>query len=158
MRKYTRYTKEMLEPLVQSSVSVTEVMRKLGMTNLIGGVHTNLTRRIRHFGIDTAHFLGRAANRGAKHVGGWDKLSWQKVLVPNRLDVREKTPLLRRAMIESGIEHRCACGQPATWHGKPLCLQIEHKNGNPLDNRRANLCFLCPNCHTQTATFGSKRR
>jgi hypothetical protein len=54
----------------------------------------------------------------------------------------------------AGVPHRCsACGQGPEWCGKPLVLQKEHINGNYLDCRQANLCFLCPNCHTQTATY-----
>lgn len=152
------YTKEILEPLVASSVSVREVLRKLGKA-LEGGVHSHLAKRLRELEIDTSHFLGRRANSGAGHHGGPDKLSWREVLVNDRLGgVREKTARLRRALIESGVAHRCVCGQVPSWKGKSLCLQVEHKNGYPLDNRRANLCFLCPNCHSQTSTFGSKNR
>ncbi|WP_433171085.1 HNH endonuclease [Actinoallomurus sp. CA-150999] len=48
-------------------------------------------------------------------------------------------------------------GEIRTGYGKrrnkPLRLQVEHINGDRLDCRAENLCFLCPNCHTQTATY-----
>lgn len=34
-------------------------------------------------------------------------------------------------------------------------LQIEHKDGNWLNNSPENLTVLCPNCHSLTETFGS---
>ena len=49
------------------------------------------------------------------------------------------------------------CGQTNLWNGKPLVLQLDHINGNHYDNRLENLRIVCPNCHTQTDTFGSKR-
>ena len=54
------------------------------------------------------------------------------------------------------IEYVCECGNSGEWQGKKLVLQLEHKNGNTYDNRLENLCFLCPNCHSQTGTFSGR--
>jgi hypothetical protein len=50
------------------------------------------------------------------------------------------------------------CKNNGIWNGKKLSLQLEHKNGISNDNRLENLCFLCPNCHSQTDTFAGKRK
>ena len=41
------------------------------------------------------------------------------------------------------------------WNGRPLVFQVDHRNGNSLDNRPGNARFMCPNCHSQTENFGS---
>jgi hypothetical protein len=39
-----------------------------------------------------------------------------------------------------------------------LVLQLDHIDGDRSNNTIDNLRLLCPNCHTQTPTFGAKRR
>ena len=34
----------------------------------------------------------------------------------------------------------------------PLRLDIDHKDGDPLNNKLDNLQFICPNCHRQKTT------
>lgn len=154
-----RYTKETLAPAVMACTSFAQVVRFFGRKSN-GGNQTHIARRIRAYGLDTTHFTGQRTNSGDSHRGGAAKKPWQEMLVVDRRGGRkELTNRLRRAMIESGIPYIClgeGCRQGPTWLGRPLVLQIEHKNGNSLDNHRTNLCFLCPNCHSQTSTWGSK--
>lgn len=137
-----KYNREELIALVAISQSVTEILRKLGRRTR-GSSHTHLARLLLKYEIDTSHFVAqRAIITKRKH--------WTEILVDGK-DVY--TPLLRRAMIESGIEYKChKCYNGPQWLGEPLVLQIEHKNGDSHDNKPNNLEFLCPNCHTQTLT------
>lgn len=72
---------------------------------------------------------------------------------------REAPPRLRRALIETGRPYRCAgCGGDGTWNGRPLTLHVDHIDGRSWDCRPENLRFLCPNYHSQTATYAGRNR
>ena len=66
---------------------------------------------------------------------------------------------IRRYLISSGIRsNKCEeCGI-TSWNRKPLTIQIHHEDGNRYNNKIENLKMLCPNCHTQTKTWGHKKR
>ena len=49
------------------------------------------------------------------------------------------------------------CGL-SEWNSTPITLTIDHIDGNYLNNKELNLRFLCPNCHSQTPTFGAKNK
>jgi hypothetical protein len=46
----------------------------------------------------------------------------------------------------------------SNYNNKPIVLEIEHKDGNSTNNQPDNVCFLCPNCHSQTDTYKAKNR
>lgn len=67
-------------------------------------------------------------------------------------------PANKKYIIEKFGNICSECGLDNTWNGKVLSLQLDHIDGNSDNNAVDNLRILCPNCHTQTETFGSKQR
>lgn len=145
MTKY-RYTETDLITTVANSVSVAQVLRKLGI-KMAGGSHTHLSQRIRKLNLDTSHFTGQASSRG--------RISSRRLGAGNMLIIQEsggrrKANQLRRALLEVGRSYKCElCSNPGLWNNQPITLEIDHINGDWLDNRPVNLRFLCPNCHSQ---------
>jgi len=67
-----------------------------------------------------------------------------------------RTHLKARLIAEGLKENRCEICAITQWLGKPLSAQLHHKNGDGSDNRLENIEFLCPNCHSQTDTYGGR--
>lgn len=51
-------------------------------------------------------------------------------------------------------EYECSECKISDWNNKPLTLQIDHIDGDRNNNIINNVRWLCPNCHTQTQTWG----
>lgn len=54
--------------------------------------------------------------------------------------------------------YKCEVCGISDWQGKPISLQLDHIDGNADNNHEDNLRLLCPNCHSQTDTFGAKNK
>jgi hypothetical protein len=63
----------------------------------------------------------------------------------------------KRYLIENCGYFCSNCGI-SEWNNKPIMLELEHKNGNSSDNSLDNVCLLCPNCHSQTATWKNRNK
>lgn len=64
----------------------------------------------------------------------------------------KKLKLLKEGYLTSRCQ-RCGI---VDWRGKRLAIHIDHINGKKHDWRLENLRMLCPNCHSQTPTFGGR--
>lgn len=150
-----KYTRELLEDAVRSNTSIIGVMRSLGISESSGGMHSHISSRITKLGIDTSHFKGTCWNKGMCGIGR----AWQQILTYKRNGPKEKTRALRAALVASGRAEVCEiCGLGPEWHGRKLVLQIDHKDGNNRNNVPGNVRFTCPNCHSQTPTYGKPKK
>lgn len=95
----------------------------------------------------------KAQKRGVAHARPPTK-PLEVLLATSRSRVSIKRRLLRAGL----LQNRCsACGID-DWLDKPISIQIDHANGINDDWRLENLRMLCPNCHSQTETWGRKNK
>lgn len=156
MKQSRIYTKEILEKAVQECTTFTQVCKKLGK-HPRGATYELIRNRIRDYGIDTSHFVGKAFHTGLRHTGSSKTKNPELVLV-NGYKYRAKSAQLRRSLISVGVKYECSMCFIRDWNNKPLTLHIDHINGDWSDCRIENLRFLCPNCHSQTDTHSGKNK
>jgi hypothetical protein len=155
-RKSKLENEDQMRQIVADSTCLFEVLQKFGLSGY-GDNYSTLRKLIDRWNIDTSHF--DPAGRRAKAL----RTEVRKRTVPldEVLDGQHpeyKGAILSRRLLESDVmENVCGeCGQDEIWNGKPLRLQLDHIDGNRHNHKRDNLRFLCPNCHTQTDTWGAR--
>ena len=61
---------------------------------------------------------------------------------------------LKSILKTAGRPYECDMCGISEWHGNKLSLDLDHIDGDTFNNDLNNLRFLCPNCHSQTPTYG----
>ncbi|WP_405903536.1 HNH endonuclease [Streptomyces sp. NBC_00656] len=151
------FPREELSKAVSESQSMAGVMRAMGLHPSNGAGRAKARRSIAAYGLSTDHFVGQGHNSGRPSLSRKTSAEILRRLPPG--SPRTKTILLRRALGETGVSPSCnECGLGNLWQGQRLVLEIDHINGDRLDNRLQNLRYLCPSCHSQTATFSNRTR
>ncbi|SEE94683.1 HNH endonuclease [Streptomyces sp. 2112.3] len=143
-----------LESAVASAQSLAGVLAGLGRTDN-GTSRRAVKRSIEAYGLSTGHFTGQGHRRGLPSPARKSADTILRRSEPGSR--RERTTFLRRALDEKNVPRQCTeCGLGDTWQGRRLVLEIDHINGDRLDNRLENLRYLCPSCHSQTRSFSSR--
>ena len=159
--KPTKYTKDILEQAIAASFTWADVQRKLRGKVTSGGMSGHLKGMAVRLKIDFSHFKGRSWGKGQPSSKKKDPSYF---LQAHTSEDRLKPPSgtrLKSAMRESDVPYQCSvpgCSVGGYWNNKPIVLQVDHINGDKFDCRLENLRFLCPNCHTQTPTWGAKNQ
>lgn len=121
-----------------------------------------------------AHYESGRSARECQEEFGFGRNAWAEAVARGAIEPRARAEPLENLLAQGRSAHRnnlklrliaegvkearcelCGCRE---WQGKPIALQLHHVNGNGADNRLANLQLLCPNCHSQTDTWGARNR
>lgn len=137
--------------LIASSLNIKEVLFKLGYSttgNSWG--YSQVRKRMEALNIPMSYFKGRSPNKKDSTT----RIEKEKLFSSKSKHAR---CVVRNTIIkENLLEYKCAICGITEWNGKTLSLELDHINGINYDNRLENLRFLCPNCHSQTTTYGSR--
>ena len=139
---------EQFREIVASSNTYSDCLRALGLGTKGGSSTDILKRRISELNFSIDHFGRRGSGYQAKHA-------LIDILVENSTYANISS-LKRRLVREGVLEYKCAVCGINEWLGQEISLQLDHINGVNNDHRAENLRFLCPNCHSQTDTYGGR--
>lgn len=148
----SKYTDREIEDVVKEGKSFNDA-HKLLTGGSSGSSYVWFRNRVVKLGLDTSHFnphwnasnAARISNR--KRAADW-------LTHDESLKQRVKRTALEQGLSDSGVAKRCSICSLIDWQGAPLKLHIDHRDGNWRNNTVENLRYLCPNCHTQTETYG----
>jgi len=149
---WTKNKNEMQKILNESS-SFVEVLEKLGLCGHSGN-HRTLKERIKLDNLNTEILKAKRTEKiRSSSINKRIPLCYIMVENSNYQTKNLKIRLIKENILDYACER---CGNKGEWMGKKLVLQLEHRNGKSRDHRLENICFLCPNCHSQTETYAGK--
>jgi hypothetical protein len=101
---------------------------------------------------DVAHTKGKYCSNKCQADYQWENIDRPRVEAGGGGN-------MRRYLIETQGYQCSIPGCGVSEHmGKPLTLQLDHIDGDSDNNHPTNCRLLCPNCHTQTPTYGGKNK
>lgn len=154
MRKSKVYTTtdSQFTALVLSSNSMSDLLRKIGLSTNGGNSNKVAKERIHTLGISTDHFTIKIAKTTDS-----TRYTLEEACVANST-YQNRTKLKERLIKEKWLIYHCYICRLVDWNNQPIALHLDHINGINNDHRLENLRLLCPNCHSQTETYAGKNK
>lgn len=97
-------------------------------------------------------FTSKAKNFCSSQCSADWRWEQKKTAIENGENV-DKRALRRYLMEKKGFCKGCGIKR---WRRRKITLQVHHVDGNTDNTTLSNAELLCPNCHSQTETFGRK--
>lgn len=145
--KLYKYTEVELKKAVSTCTSYRQVLMALGVKPA-GGNYSTLRKAIKYFNLNTSHMLHQRSNKG-KTFGPRQDL---QVYLSNEKPI-QSNKLRKRLLREGLLKHQCSMCSLTDWLGVQIPLELDHIDGNNMNNNFENLRLLCPNCHAMTPTY-----
>lgn len=138
---YRNYTDEDICRKAQEVHSLAGLLRALGLAPR-GGNYDNMRRKLQTLNISTDHWTGQAWNKN-QQLKDWKNYVRSSNVKKHLIKLRN---------------HKCESCQLTNWQGQSIMLELDHIDGDRLNNNLENLRLLCPNCHSQTPTWRNRKR
>lgn len=149
---HRKYTKKEFEEAVKNSKSIRGTLSYLSLKPA-GGNYKVFYKYVKQLNIDTSHFTGQLWSKGIK-------LGFKRPLsdyLSNKFSI-SSYKLKNRLIKERILESKCSNCLNKTWMKNNIPLELDHIDGNPLNNDLKNLRLLCPNCHALTPNYRGKNK
>ena len=128
---------------------IEENQSKAYMARQLGCNPKTIDAVLKRMGIE---YTGNKAGKGFHKEKG--KTSLEEYLATST-DIQSNK--VRIKLLEGGYKkHCCECCGLDVWLGKPIPLELHHKDGDRHNNTIENYELLCPNCHAFTDSYRGK--
>lgn len=134
-----------LPNIIHECYSYADILRKLELST--HGSNTLTAKKyVQYFNLSIEHFDKVKGTKSDKVV-----LTDEQVFCKNKI-----TKSVVRKRFLKLVDYKCVIRSTINWMNKPLILEMDHIDGDRDNNDWDNLRLLCPNCHSQTDTYGSR--